>query len=210
MAGPSTTRSTVLPPHSSGVVTRRFRPSARCEALPCDRQTSARRGYAASTCAVRTQLADPDAVLEQASSPCVVGRLGWLSSLWTWSAADVGGVADPGALLAKTQATRSRSVGSGTSAIEVLGQVVGGQFNLFVIELCGSVHAGDESRAVDAAQVAVDEGVTSLGLGIGSLVSPRCHSEKSAQELAEGSRSAAQQRAARPPVAGDDILVCVD
>ena len=42
-------------------------------------------------------------------------------------------------------------IGSGASAIEVLEQVVGGQFNIFVIELCGSVDAGDESRAVDAA-----------------------------------------------------------
>jgi hypothetical protein len=33
--------------------------------------------------------------------------------------------------------------GLGASAIEVLEQVVGGQFNVFVIELCGSVDAGD-------------------------------------------------------------------
>jgi hypothetical protein len=49
---------------------------------------------------------------------------------------------------------------------------MGGQLNLFVIELRGSVDAGDESRAVDAAQIAVHEGVTSLGLVIGFARQP--------------------------------------
>jgi hypothetical protein len=58
-------------------------------------------------------------------------------------------------------------VGSGASAIEVLEQVVGGQFNLLVVELCGTVDAGDEPRAVHAAQIAAHECVTRLGLVIG-------------------------------------------
>ena len=46
----------------------------------------------------------------------------------------------------------------------MLEEVVRGKFDVFVIPLCGSIDAGDECRAVHAVQIAVGEGVATLGL----------------------------------------------
>src|SRR5205085_4207170 len=58
---------------------------------------------------------------------------------------------------------------SGALAVEVLEQVVGGQFDRLVVPLRGPVDAGDEGRPVYAPEVAVDEGVAGLGLIGGPL-----------------------------------------
>src|SRR5262245_14918544 len=48
--------------------------------------------------------------------------------------------------------------------VEVLQQVVGGQFDSLVTPFRCAVDAGDQAGAVDAAEVAVHEGVARLGL----------------------------------------------
>ena len=59
--------------------------------------------------------------------------------------------------------------GSAAALVEVLEEVVGGQLDLLVAPLGGPVLAGDQAHAVEAAEVAVDEGVPSLGLVAGAI-----------------------------------------
>ena len=56
--------------------------------------------------------------------------------------------------------------------VQLLEQTVGGALDLFVPPLRRPVHARDQPRAVDAAEVAVDEGVARLGL-VGGAVGER-------------------------------------
>ena len=51
----------------------------------------------------------------------------------------------------------------------MLQQVVGGQLDLLVPPLRRAVHAGDQSAAMHAAEVAEDEGVAALGVLGGGL-----------------------------------------
>jgi hypothetical protein len=53
---------------------------------------------------------------------------------------------------------------SGSGSIQELQQLVRRQLDLLVSPLGGAVVAGDQARAVQAAEVSVDEGVTRLGL----------------------------------------------
>src|SRR5215216_3860857 len=59
--------------------------------------------------------------------------------------------------------------GSAAALVEVLEQVVGGQLDLLVAPFGGPVLAGDQAHAVQAAEVAVDEGVPSLGVVGGAV-----------------------------------------
>jgi hypothetical protein len=59
--------------------------------------------------------------------------------------------------------------GSAAALVEVLEQVVGGQLDLLVAPFGGPVLAGDQAHAVEAAEVAVDEGVAGLGVVAGPV-----------------------------------------
>ena len=68
------------------------------------------------------------------------------------------------------------------SSVEVLEQLVGGQFDVLVPPLRCAVDAGDQARAVDPAQIAVDERVPGLGVVWAPSVRPRCHPAYSSHE----------------------------
>src|SRR5262245_66251143 len=61
---------------------------------------------------------------------------------------------------------------SGSSAVEQLQEVMGGQLDRLVLPLRGAVVTGDEPRAMDSAEVSVDEGVSGLRLVGGALGEP--------------------------------------
>jgi hypothetical protein len=58
---------------------------------------------------------------------------------------------------------------SAAALVEVLEQVVGGELDLLVVPFGGPVLAGDQAHAVEAAEVAVHEGVAGLGLAAGAV-----------------------------------------
>src|SRR5215207_10305158 len=62
--------------------------------------------------------------------------------------------------------------GSGACAVEQLQQLVGGELDLLVAPLRGSVVARDQAHAVDATEISVDERVPRLGFVRGPLGEP--------------------------------------
>src|SRR4030095_16094922 len=59
--------------------------------------------------------------------------------------------------------------GSAAALVEVLEEVVGGELDLLVAPFGGPVLAGDQAHAVQAAEVAIHEGVPGLGLVAGAV-----------------------------------------
>src|SRR5215218_905924 len=64
---------------------------------------------------------------------------------------------------------RARRQLSAAALVEVLEEVVGGELDLLVAPFGGPVQAGDQAHAVQAAEVAVDEGVPGLSLVGGAV-----------------------------------------
>src|SRR5262245_48200345 len=94
--------------------------------------------------------------------------------------------------------------------VEVVEEVAGGALDLLVLPLCGPVLARDESHAVDAPEVAVNERVAALGLVLravgerevpSAVLVPRVVLE---ERLLVGS-----SRLGLAPVAADDVLARV-
>ena len=84
--------------------------------------------------------------------------------------------------------------------VEVLKQVVRGELDLLVAPLRGPVHAGDQSGAVDPAEVAVHERVAGLGLVVRRPRSGRGATRRTPPRSASrGRRSARPRRAATSP-----------
>ena len=67
----------------------------------------------------------------------------------------------------------SGCVGSGSLAIEVLQEIVGSEFDLFVSPLRGSVLASDQAGPMHSTKVPVDETVSGFGVLTGTF----CQSE---------------------------------
>ena len=66
--------------------------------------------------------------------------------------------------------------GSGSCAVEVLQEVVGGELDLLVSPLRGPVLASEQARPMDTTEVPIDEAVPGLGVTAGTVREPRCHS----------------------------------
>src|SRR5688572_9666755 len=66
----------------------------------------------------------------------------------------------------------ARSLDAAAHAVDQLEQLVCGELDLLVPPLRRAEVAGDDPRAVDAPEIAVDEGVPGLGLVVGAFGQP--------------------------------------